>query len=409
MRNNYLNYFSTSGLGATFIGNGIGRFAYITLMPALIQLGWFTKSEASYLGVATLFGYIFGALSANLLLKYMHYRYLIRISMLICSLSYLFCAAETFSIYWFYFWRTMAGVGGAMLMVLAPPIIMRNHNPSIRARVSGIVFSGIGLGAMLSGILIPFLIMYDLSAAWVGMGSISLLFTIYTWRAWGDGSSTDTEKKKEKESELTPLTSPEFFTIGLILMAYTLNAIGYLPHTLFWVDFIVRELGMSLSSGGIFWAIFGIGATIGPLVTGYMGDVFGLKRSLILSFGLKAFGVALPLLDTSVASLTVSSFLVGAFTPGVVTLISTYTLECVGVSRHTKAWSMMTLSFAISQAVVGYIMAFVIADFSTYLPLFLISSLALLVSMILIVATNTRKNLLYQDNTEGDEHVIIPK
>ena len=390
MKSSYLNYFSVSGLGATFIGNGIGRFAYITLMPALIQLGWFSKSEASYLGVGTLFGYILGALSSNFLLKYMHYRDLIRISMLVCSLSYLLCAAESFSIYWFYFWRTMAGVGGAMLMVLAPPVIMRNHNPTIRTRVSGVIFSGIGLGAMISGVLIPFLIMYDLSAAWLGMGSISLLFTLYTWRAWGVNSSTETEKI-EKQSAPPPLTGPESYTIGLILMAYSLSAIGYLPHTLFWVDFIVRELGMSLTSGGFFWALFGIGAAIGPLVTGYLGDTFGLKRSLILSFLLKALGVGLPLLDTSITSLVLSSFLVGAFTPGIVTLISTYTLECVGVSRHTKAWSMMTLSFAVSQAVVGYIMAFVIADFSTYLPLFLVSSLALLVAMALIAATDVNK------------------
>ncbi|MDR0770676.1 MAG: MFS transporter [Burkholderiales bacterium] len=51
-----LTKLSFAGLSATFVGNGVGRFAYIALMPALIGAGWFTKSEASYLGVATLAG-----------------------------------------------------------------------------------------------------------------------------------------------------------------------------------------------------------------------------------------------------------------------------------------------------------------------------------------------------------------
>lgn len=84
-----INRYSLAGLGATLIGNGIGRFAYIALMPALIQAGWFSSSEASLLGVATLIGYIFGAPAVNLLLRYFSVGQLIRTAMLVSSLSYL--------------------------------------------------------------------------------------------------------------------------------------------------------------------------------------------------------------------------------------------------------------------------------------------------------------------------------
>ncbi|MFU7514200.1 YbfB/YjiJ family MFS transporter, partial [Vibrio cholerae] len=156
-----INRYSLAGLGATLIGNGIGRFAYIALMPALIQAGWFSSSEASLLGVATLIGYIFGAPAVNLLLRYFSVGQLIRTAMLVSSLSYLGCAVQEAPILWFYLLRTLAGIAGAMLMVLAPPVIVRMHKSEVKALISGVVFSGIGLGAMLSGTLIPALI-YDL-------------------------------------------------------------------------------------------------------------------------------------------------------------------------------------------------------------------------------------------------------
>lgn len=147
-----------AGLGATLIGNGIGRFAYIALMPALIQSGWFSESDASYLGVATLIGYIAGAPAANLLLRYFSSGLLIRSAMLISTFSYLACAWQDAPLSWFYIWRTLAGVTGALLMVAAPPVIVRQFSSDVKARVSGVVFSGIGIGAMLSGTLLPALI-----------------------------------------------------------------------------------------------------------------------------------------------------------------------------------------------------------------------------------------------------------
>ena len=56
-----LNGLSLAGLSATLVGNGVGRFAFIALMPAVIDAAWFSKAQASHLSVATLLGYILGA------------------------------------------------------------------------------------------------------------------------------------------------------------------------------------------------------------------------------------------------------------------------------------------------------------------------------------------------------------
>ncbi|HGE6052798.1 TPA: YbfB/YjiJ family MFS transporter [Vibrio cholerae] len=387
-----LNHSTLAGLAATLVGNGIGRFAYIALMPVLIQNGWFSSEDASILGAATLIGYIFGAPASSFLLRYYSTGTLIRISLLLSSLSYLGCALKSAPFEWFLALRTIAGLSGAVLMVLAPPVIASLYPQEMKARISGVVFSGIGLGAMMSGTVIPLLIYQSVESAWLGMGAIAFLATVLTWDAW----SLDIKPKQCTKSPSTfdALSISERVSIGCVLLAYTFNAIGYLPHTLFWVDYIVRELEMSFSSGGFYWAVFGIGAAIGPIVTGMMGDKLGLKKALLVAFFCKAVGVALPLLSTNEMALFTSSLLVGMFTPGIVTLVSTYALEIVGPRLHTKSWGAMTMAFAISQGVVGFVMAHYAPQINSYNILFMISASALVLSILCVALTSTKQQML---------------
>jgi MFS family permease len=384
---------SIAGLCATLVGNGIGRFAFIALMPALIQAGWFSKADATYLGVATLVGYVAGAAMSNSLAARVSSAWLLRASMLVCSLSFLACAIEGAGLPWYYLWRTAAGVCGAILMVLPAPVVLPRHEASIRARTSGVVFSGIGLGAAVSGFLVPLLIagfgvsvpFRGVTGAWLGLGAVCLALTALAWRSWPaetTGASQSTERAK--------LPSDLKLTVGLILAAHGLNAVGYLAHTMFLPDYVVRELGMPLATGGFFWAMFGLGAAVGPMLAGTLADVFGLKRCLIAGFALKAFSAILPVWSSSSAALLVSSILMGLCTPGIVALVSAYALDRVGPLHHRQAWGMATSSFAIAQAVGGALMAFAATRLDSYHALFCASATALIGSVICVALIRER-------------------
>ncbi len=396
-----VNKLSLSGLAATLIGNGIGRFAFIALMPALIDAGWFSKAEASYLSVSTLVGYVAGAWSADRLCTRFSVAALIRASMLICAASFFACAIQDAGLPWYHGWRLAAGFCGAVLMVLPAPAVLPRHIEGVRGRASGVVFSGIGLGAMISGALVPALVaglgfawisgpsttvllhLEGVAGAWLGMGIICLLLAVLSWRHWPE------------DVNVAPKGSDDAGTsnkrnVGLIVAAHSLNAVGYLAHTLFWVDYIVRELGLPLATGGFYWSMFGVGAAMGPLLTGSLADRLGLKRSLIGGFVLKAFAAALPLFNTSPAALLASSLLMGVFTPGIVTLISAYTLEQVGATEHRRNWGFATLGFAIAQAAAGLVMAMIAVRVGSYESLFGISAVALIGSILCICLVRTR-------------------
>lgn len=393
-----LNRLSVAGLCATLIGNGIGRFAFIALMPALIDAGWFSKGEASQLGVATLLGYVLGAWASDGLGRRYAVTTLLRASMLVCTLSFFACAFRDAPLAWYYVWRTAAGFAGAILMVLPAPVVLPQHDAAIRGRVSGIVFSGIGLGAVLSGLLVPMLIagvglavvwgdktlpiaFRGVEGAWLGIGTVCLLLTLSAWRQWPPEADEPPAATEGSPAAKEEIPADARLTVWLILIAHALNAVGYLAHTMFWVDYIVREQGRSLAMGGFMWSMFGLGAAIGPLLTGNLADRFGLKRCLIAGFALKALAAAMPWWSSSVPALFVSSILMGVFTPGIVALISAYALQTVGVGLHRRAWGLATFSFSLAQAGGGFLMATAAPHLDSYHPLFLMSAVALLGSI----------------------------
>lgn len=386
---------SMAGLCATFVGNGIGRFAFIALMPALIQAGWFSKADASYLGVATLVGYVAGAALSNSLATRFSSAWLLRASMLVCSLSFIACAIQGAGLPWYYLWRTAAGVCGAILMVLPAPVVLPRHAASIRARTSGVVFSGIGLGAAASGFLVPLLIaggvalpflpLKGVTGAWLGLGAVCLGLTVLAWRAWP--VETPSVPGSSASANLPDDIKP---TVLLILLAHGLNAVGYLAHTMYLPDYVVREMGMPLAMGGFFWSMFGLGAAVGPMLTGSLADVFGLKRCLVAGFVLKAFSAILPVWSSSPAALAMSAILMGICTPGVVALVSAYALERVGPLHHRQVWSMTTSSFAVAQAGGGALMAYAATHLHSYRALFCASAIALLGSTICVALIRER-------------------
>ncbi|GAK86363.1 hypothetical protein JCM19238_3953 [Vibrio ponticus] len=85
-----------------------------------------------------------------------------------------------------------------------------------------------------------------------------------------------------------------------------------------------------------------------------------------------------------------SSLLVGLFTTGVVALISAYTLECVGYELNTKAWGLLTMAFAVSQGLFGYLYAHLAPSIANYQPLFIASTLALVCASLLVALSRSK-------------------
>jgi predicted MFS family arabinose efflux permease len=121
---------------------------------------------------------------------------------------------------------------------------------------------------------------------------------------------------------------------------------------IFLVDFIARGLGQGLNSGAEYWVLFGLGAIVGPLLSGHLADRTGFGPALRLAYLIEAVAVALPAFAPGPFWLIISSVVVGAFTPGIVPLVLGRVHELLKhqPAAQKGAWSRATTSFAILQA-----------------------------------------------------------
>jgi len=213
----------------------------------------------------------------------------------------------------------------------------------------------------------------------MGLGWLSLLMTAIAWKGW-------LEKVVLPAMIHSAQPPPDLGTLRALYLEYALNAAGWVPHMIFLVDFVARGLGEGLAAGAKYWVLFGIGATVGPLLTGTLADQTGFGRALRLAFALEACGVALPAVNTTPWSLAASSLTVGACLTGTVALVlgRVHELLVNHPGHQSPAWRTATVAFALFQAVAAYGMSFIfVRSGGNYRLLFLIGTASLVLALII--------------------------
>jgi predicted MFS family arabinose efflux permease len=263
-------------------------------------------------------------------------------------------------------------------MALAAPSVMPGIPAARRGLAGGAIFTGVGVGIAASGTLVPFLMQWGLVETWLGVGATALVLTAIAWNGW----PADTHVPEPQPA--SPATPPAAPALRALYLEYALNAVGLVPHMVFLVDFIARDLGQGLHEATRYWVIFGVGALVGPLAGGQLGDRIGFRTALRLAFVAQALCVALPLVAVSGIGLAVSSFVVGAFVPGIVAITIGRTRELIpgDPARQMAAWGFCTTAFALGQAIAGYGFSFIFAHSENAYPiLFLLAAAALVLAL----------------------------
>ncbi|MGJ4859015.1 YbfB/YjiJ family MFS transporter [Labrys sp. La1] len=372
-----------SAFCASLIGIGLARFAYTPLLPAIVDARWFEASTAAYLSAANLAGYLAGALIGPPLAARFSTIAILRIMMALATFTFFACAYPL-GFAWFFAWRFAAGLAGGTLMVLAAPAVLAHVAPARRGLAGGAIFMGIGAGIAASGTLAPLLLQQGLRQAWFGLGALSLLLTAAAWTGWPRGENAVGQPAQSSHA-------PRTASLRALYAEYALNAAGWVPHMIFLVDFVARGLGEGVEVGALYWVVFGIGATIGPLLAGHLADRIGFGAALRTAFLLEAVAVALPAGVMGQPWLIASSLVVGAFVTGTVPLVIGRIHELLPhhPAQQKRAWSLATVWFALFQAGAAYALSFLFAQSSgNYRLLFVIGSAAMILALAIDLIAN---------------------
>ena len=171
--------------------------------------------------------------------------------------------------------------------------------------------------------------------------------------------------------------------ILLLFFAYACDAAGFVPHTVYWVDYVARGLDRGFGAAGTQWILFGLGAVAGPILVGRLAGRIGFGPALVSMLLVKAAAVLLPVLVSTLPALCLSSLVVGALTPGIATLTAGYVGEIAGVSGQRAAWGAMTTGFAATQALGASGFALLLGARGSYAELFVLGAALLLLAAVL--------------------------
>ena len=371
------------GLAGGLIGVGICRFAYTPLVPVMIGEGWITEAEAGYLGAINFAGYFAGAALAWYSAKRLGTGRTVHLNIALCLLS-LAAAALPWGFHWLALWRFVAGYGGAVLLVLVGPAVLVQVPAERWGFVTGVIFTGVGVGVAATGTIVPLLAGFGASAAWAGLAATVLVLAIMVRAFW----------REPPEDGLSPPTGGAKPRMGLpvilLCLSYATFAVGIAPHSVFWVDYLARELDLGIAVGGMHWTIVGLLSATAPMVVGRIADRFGFGRTLAVAVAITAFGVFLPVIVRAPELQIFSSILFGLTMPSTVGLFAGRTGEIGGRHGQRRLWWLMTLYFALVQAVAFYGLSALFAITRAYLPLFAIAGAALLAGAVLALPVRAR-------------------
>ena len=327
-----------AGAATTCAGNGLARFAFVPLFPALVTAGWVSGAEAGALGAANLAGYLLGALGAQAVGRRLGTRLALGTGMAGLVVSLLLCAIPG-GVIWLLPWRFLAGVAAGILMSLAGPAAQRAAPPALRGTASGIVVGGVAVGIAMGALAVPALLLVGPSTAWLGLAGLVAGLWLFAQPRFPADPGGRTEDGRP------PL-------MPFLLLAYALSGAGLVPHMIYLADFAARGFGLGVTAGSGIWLLFGLGGMAGTFLGGRAADRLGGATAARIWLGVQVAALALALLPWWPALLL--SALAGGFSAVGISAVTLAWARQIAGSATGALWVRATVGFAVTQAAMGF-------------------------------------------------------
>ena len=386
---------------ALAVAMGIGRFAFTPILPLMIQEGKVHLAQTAWLSSSNYIGYLVGALS---LLKSKRHPLFVVLGLTLVTLTTWLASLSSFG--WLLVLRFLAGVASAWVLVSISAFAI-NWLKSRRVVSSGLIYTGVGIGITLTGLICSYFIFQSATATiaaqssfsplssrlWQYLGMIALLATLLVTFLLTKINSqpASTAAAKAIHTKATHINStsssippPAKLKLANVLTAYGLFGFGYILPATFLPQ--IAKQWLSGQSYLLIWPFFGLAAALSVVLSQ------GLQRrynnvSLLgvwrVSQIIMAVGTLLPALWQSLAGLMLSALMVGG-TFMVVTMAGLQ-VAASQVTHYPKynLSALMTASFAFGQ-LIGPLTALVATGKNIWLALLPVSAIVLLIGVALL-------------------------
>lgn len=391
---------------ALAVAMGIGRFAFTPILPLMIQEGTVHLAQTAWLSSSNYIGYLVGALS---LLKSNRHSLFIVLGLTLVTLTTWLASLSSFG--WLLVLRFLAGVASAWVLVSISAFAI-NWLKSRQVASSGLIYTGVGIGITLTGLICSYFIFQSATATiaaqslssrlWQYLGVIALLATLlvtfllakinsqFTSTAAALIAAAKAHPSKAlhtKASHTNPTSSsitPAKLKLANVLTAYGLFGFGYILPATFLPQ--IAKQWLSGQSYLLIWPFFGLAAALSVVLSQGLQrrfDNVSLLGVWRVSQIIMAVGTLLPAFWQSLAGLMLSALMVGG-TFMVVTMAGLQ-VAASQVTHYPKynLSALMTASFAFGQ-LIGPLTALVATGKNIWLALLPVSAIVLLIGVALL-------------------------
>lgn len=369
---------------------GMARFAFGMLVPSMRGGLGLDYGQMGGIGTANFLGYLTGASSAASLTGRVGPRRAVTGALVLIAVGLLLVSgAEGF-------WPvlgcfTLTGLGSGLCNVAMVGAVSRWFAKSLRGWASGLVVAGIGLGLMISGVLVP-AVNASLGSgqgwrtSWRVMAAIIAGVAVVAAILLRDGPVRLGLAPAGRASPASALPPPvrlaEARRTTIVLgLVYAMYGFSYAIFATFIVSTLVDQRGLPESSAGWIW--FVIGAL--SLLCGFFGmlsDRVGRKLGLAVVFAMHAVaylvvGLQLP---GALVYLAVALFGVAAWSvPGIMGAIAG---DYMAPEQAVRALGALTIFFGIGQAAGPALAGIIGARTGSFSSAYLLAALAAIAGVI---------------------------
>lgn len=331
------------GLLALAVSQGIGRFVYTPILPAMVEELGLSRAQAGFIASANFLGYLAGALCAAAPFLGGRAR-LTLLGALALSAATTAAMGGVSSFAAFAGLRFLGGLASAFVLVFSSALVLERLQASGRSDLSAVHFSGVGVGIAVSAALVAALGHAGAawSTLWIASGLVSLLAGLAVLGLVPD------EPAAAAILSARTISGPKH-SLSRFTVAYGLFGFGYVITATFLVA-IVRGSADLRPLEPVVWIIVGLTGAPSVALWSWLGRVIGLPRAFALACGLEAAGVLLSISEGGPAALILGAALLGGTFMGIsaLGLVAGRRLS-PGDPRRTLA--LMTSAFGLGQIV----------------------------------------------------------
>ncbi|WP_419913667.1 YbfB/YjiJ family MFS transporter [Hoeflea sp.] len=363
---------AAGGLVTMAVAMGLGRFVYTPLLPDLMQGLALNATDAGLIASANYVGYLLGAILAAYgwaagIERLVFISGLIATTLLLAAVPFADGVLAASAI------RFVAGIASAFGMIFVTTIVFSHFDRADRHDLQAVHFSGVGIGMIISAVLLLVLLRLDApwQTGWYASAALALLGTLFAATIIRSEPVRSANGKREP-----PLVWNR--PLVLLSLAYGLFGIGYIVTATFLVAIVRGDVGQSPLEGWV-WMATGAAAAVSLFAWAPFRRRFSLFAAFSVGCIVEAVGVAVSVLVPLPFGPFVGGMLLGA-TFVAITAFGLQAGRFLAGQSPRRALAIMTACFGTGQ-IIGPIIAGYLADLSgNYTSGSLVAAAALIVA-----------------------------